>query len=168
MWNVYGPATDASAELALAFGEDGPAFSELDDYTTVSWDYHATGHSTREHPLEALRDLLIANNYPTAAEVTKLPDDTTVRYAGVVICRQRPSTARGVVFVTLEDETGFVNLILWPQVVENFRVLMRTESFLGVSGQLQSKDNVVHIVVKSLWRPRLDCRPPKTKSRDFR
>jgi len=58
-----------------------------------------------------------------------------------------PSRTDAPLFVTLEDGTSFVNLILWPQVVENFHVLMRTESFLGVSGQLQLTDNVVHIVV---------------------
>ena len=58
-------------------------------------------------------------------------------YAGIVICRQRPGTASGVVFMTLEDETGFVNLVLWPDVFEKFGVIGRTTSFLGVTGKVQ-------------------------------
>ena len=89
-----------------------------------------------------------------------------VRYAGLVICRQRPATAAGVTFMTLEDETGFVNVVVWKQVFERFAVLVRTASFLGVTGNIQSEDGVVHLVADALWTPelRLDGAP---RSRDF-
>ncbi len=90
-----------------------------------------------------------------------------VRYAGVVIGRQRPGTASGVVFVTLEDETGFVNLIVWSRVFERHAVLIKTAGFLGVTGKLQIQDGVTHIIAASLWRPELDQRPVKVDSRDF-
>ena len=72
-----------------------------------------------------------------------------MRYAGLVICRQRPGTATGVVFMTLEDETGFVNVVVWSQVFEEHTVLVKTASFLGVTGKLQVQDGVVHLIAES-------------------
>jgi error-prone DNA polymerase len=96
-----------------------------------------------------------------------MKDGTLVRYAGVVICRQRPSTASGVVFMTLEDETGFVNLVVWERVFTAHAVIARTASFLGATGKLQVQDGVVHLVAESLWVPKLRAAPERTRSRDF-
>jgi error-prone DNA polymerase len=85
----------------------------------------------------------------------------------LVICRQRPATANGVVFMTLEDETGFLNLVLWEKVVQRFAVLARTAPFLGVTGRLQRQDGVLHVVAQSLWEPVLEARPVAVSSRDF-
>ena len=89
-----------------------------------------------------------------------------MRYAGLVICRQRPGTASGVVFMTLEDETGFVNLVVWQRVFERYAVIAKTSPFLGVTGKLQVEDNVVHVVAQQLWRPDLE-QPAAARSRDF-
>ena len=89
-----------------------------------------------------------------------------MRYAGLVICRQRPSTAGGIVFMTLEDETGFLNVVVWDRVFAQYAVIAKTTSFLGVTGKLQVQDGVVHLVAESLWVPKID-RPPRTRSRDF-
>ena len=83
-----------------------------------------------------------------------------IRYAGVVICRQRPGTASGVLFMTLEDETGFVNVIVWKAVFEKFPVLARTESFLGVTGHLQNQDGVVNLIAETLWVPQVTLQAP--------
>jgi error-prone DNA polymerase len=90
-----------------------------------------------------------------------------VRYAGLVICRQRPATAKGVVFMTLEDETGFVNVVLWQDVFERYAVLAKTEPFLGVTGVLQSQDGVIHLVARHLWVPRVERVLESGGSRDF-
>jgi error-prone DNA polymerase len=90
-----------------------------------------------------------------------------VRYAGVVICRQRPGTASGVVFMTLEDETGFVNVVVWSQVYEEHRLLVKTAEFLGVTGKLQVQEGVVHLIAEDFWLPGLEVRPPNAGSRDF-
>jgi len=84
-----------------------------------------------------------------------------------VISRQRPGTAKGVVFMTLEDETGFVNVVLWEKVFTKFRVLAKTEPFLGVTGKLQVESGVTHLVAQQLWVPRVHVQPHETKSRDF-
>ena len=90
-----------------------------------------------------------------------------VRYAGLVICRQRPGTAGGVVFMTLEDETGFVNVVIWESVFQRYAVLAKTVSFLGISGTIQAEDGVVHLVAEELWEPRVKLKPASTGSRDF-
>ena len=76
-------------------------------------------------------------------------------------------TAGGVVFMTLEDESGFVNLVVWANVFEKFRKIILSGTVLGVTGNLQSHDGVVHLIVESCWKPSLS-RPPSSKnSRDF-
>ena len=74
-----------------------------------------------------------------------------VRYAGLVICRQRPGTAGGVVFMTLEDETGFVNVVIWETVFQRSSVFAKTVSFLGIAGKLQVEDGIVHLISNKLW-----------------
>ena len=146
-----------------------PGFAPLDSFETIAWDHRTTGSSTRGHPLLPLRGRLAAAGLPTAREVSKLRNGTRARYAGMVICRQRPGTASGVVFMTLEDETGFVNLVLWPDVFEAHRQLAQTLSFLGAAGKVQAEQGTVHLVVDGLFRPEVSrmVAPPEIPSRDF-
>ena len=111
--------------------------------------------------------LLDQRKLPDAATVRVMSDGRRVRYAGMVICRQRPGTASGVVFMTLEDETGFVNVVVWSKVFEENAVLLKTTNFLGVTGKLQVKDDVVHLIAEGFWRPPLLARPRSGGSRDF-
>ena len=124
-------------------------------------------HSARSHLLEPFRAELQSKGLPAARGVSRMPDGRRVDYAGIVICRQRPGTASGVVFMTMEDETGFVNTILWPSVYEQFTIQARTLSFLGVSGKVQAAEGVVHVVVDKLWDPREYAKPAPMQSRDF-
>jgi len=117
--------------------------------------------------LRALRDALAAQGLPDARAIAAMSDGRPVRYAGLVICRQRPGTAGGVTFMTLEDETGFVNLVFWAQVWEEHKVLAKTLALMGVSGRIQSEDGVVHLVVDRVWEPRLEAMPAAGGSRDF-
>ncbi|MDE2712658.1 MAG: DNA polymerase III subunit alpha [Acidobacteria bacterium] len=146
-----------------------PGFAPLDGLETITWDHRTTGSSTRGHPLLPLRSRLAAAGLPSAREVSKLRNGTRARYAGIVICRQRPGTASGVVFMTLEDETGFVNLVLWPDVFEAHRQLAQTLSFLGAAGRIQAEQGTVHLVVDELFRPEIaeTVAPPEVPSRDF-
>ena len=97
------------------------AFAALDAFETIGWDYRDDGPQRAGHPLEPLRETLAAARLPDARAVAALPDGRRVHYAGIVICRQRPGTASGVVFLTLEDETGFVNVVVWSKVYETYR-----------------------------------------------
>jgi error-prone DNA polymerase len=155
------------AEPDLPLGEQVPAFASLSDVDTVAWDFRTMSLSARSHLLEPFRRELSAKGLPEARAVARMRDGRRVDYAGIVICRQRPGTASGVVFMTLEDETGFVNAILWPSVYEQYAVPARTLSFLGVSGKVQAADGVVHVVVDELWDPREYARPAAMPSRDF-
>lgn len=147
--------------------DGAPRFADLDAFETIGWDYRASGHSALGHPLEPLRERLRAHRIPDAHSVSHMGNGRRVRYAGLVICRQRPGTASGVVFMTLEDETGFVNVVVWAQVYERFKLLVKTASFIGVTGRLQVEDGVVHLIADSFWEPRIATDSPKVGSRDF-
>jgi error-prone DNA polymerase len=111
----------------------------------------------------ALRKLRL----PDAKAVHATRDGARTRYAGVVICRQRPGTAKGVVFLTLEDESGFVNVICWAKVFDRFALLIKTSSFLGVAGRVQNEEGVVHLVADEFFLPKLALGVPEVGSRDF-
>ncbi len=166
LWNARKLAAP-ELPLALPDPEPTPRFTPLGPGEEVIWDYRASQHSTRGHPLEAVREQLRGSGLLDARSVTSLPHGRRVRYAGLVICRQRPGTASGVVFMTLEDETGLVNLVLWTKVFERYPVLARTAGLLGVEGTLQVEQGVVHLVAERLFEPELAWRLPDVDSRDF-
>ncbi|MCL6554268.1 MAG: error-prone DNA polymerase, partial [Firmicutes bacterium] len=167
LWAVRALARRRDLTLPVEIVDAPVAFPDLDRLQTIAWDYETTGHSPRGHPLAPLRPALAAAGLPDAQAVAGLPDGATVRYAGLVICRQTPGTASGVTFMTLEDETGFVNLVVWPQVFARHARLAKTAPLLGVTGRLQRHHGVVHIVARTLWAPALPARPPALASRDF-
>ncbi|WP_265942628.1 error-prone DNA polymerase [Dechloromonas sp. A34] len=130
-------------------------------------DYRHLGLSLRRHPLALLRQSLAERRFLPAAELAQAGDRALVRAAGIVVGRQRPGTAAGVVFVTLEDESGLVNVVVQPQLVDQQRRELLGSALLGVYGQLQKEGEVVHLVAKRLvdlsaWLGRLE-----TVSRDF-
>ena len=130
-------------------------------------DYATTGHSLRAHPLSLVRDSLAGRGVITAAGLWQGGNDASVSVAGVVVGRQSPGTASGVMFVTLEDETGIANLIVWPKVIEHYRSVLLTSNLLLVKGRVQRAEGVLHVI--SHWFQ--DISPMlaqlKTQSRDF-
>ena len=167
LWEAQGLGRTSELALPITPCEPLPSFEPLSEFETIAWDYQFSAHSTRGHPLAPLRDALTSRKLPDARTVAAMPDGRRVRYAGIVICRQRPATASSVTFMTLEDETGFVNVVVWKRVFDDHAVLARTASFLGVTGKLQSGSGVVHIVAEALWTPEISARPPTAGSRDF-
>ena len=168
LWEAVGRARERDTTLPLQSREEAPLFAPLNAFEEIAWDFEATGHSTQGHPLLPLREQLVAMKLPDAAKVSSMRDGTQTRFAGIVICRQRPSTASGVLFMTLEDETGFVNLVVWPKVYEAYRVLVRTSSFIGVTGVVQQQEGVVHLVAERFWAPQGLQVPAQPVSYDFR
>jgi error-prone DNA polymerase len=143
-------------------------------------DYERTGVSIEDHPMKLLRPSL-PPRWKTARDVMTLRSGTRVSVAGLVTCRQRPGTASGVVFVTMEDEHGFLNLVLWSRVFEKHHHLATTARLLVVHGKVERSDDpkglrpanpdvpqsVVYVIADRLER--LDQKLPKLESmsRDF-
>jgi error-prone DNA polymerase len=169
LWTVAGVAADRAVDSALpdfAVTECAVEFPALNPFEEVAWDYRAAEHSPRGHLLKPLRAALAKLRLPDAKTVSRMRHGSLARYAGMVICRQRPGTAKGVVFLTLEDETGFVNVICWQSVFERQAVLVKTSSFLGVAGEIQQQDGVCHLVARGFFVPELRV-PQDSRSRDF-
>ncbi len=167
LWDVTGAVSDVRIPLPLSGEDDAPAFQPLDVGETITWDYRSSAHSVRGHPVAAVRALLIQQGCVDAQTVRGLSSGAQVRYAGLVIVRQRPATASNVTFMTLEDETGFVNIVLWDRVFQAFSVLARTAHWLGVAGTIQSQHDVVHLIAERLWVPQGVAEPEHRGSRDF-
>jgi error-prone DNA polymerase len=121
-------------------------------------DYGTLGLTLKRHPLAFLRAELRQAGLVSAADLATLPVDRRLAIAGLVLIRQRPGSANGVVFVTLEDETGIANLIVWPAVLEHFRRAALGATLLYCRGRLQREESVIHIVADDLqdWTARLD------------
>lgn len=169
LWLVHGLSRkDRPEQLVLPFVEQAPSLKELSTMRVVDWDWRESGHSPRAHLLAPLRAQLAARGWPTAATVNALANGSPCDYVGLVICRQRPGTAKGVTFFTLEDESGFVNLVVWANVWDEFKVLARTLSVMGVSGKIQAAEGVTHLVVSEIWTPHLPEKLTGRRSRDFR
>jgi error-prone DNA polymerase len=167
LWDIRRLSRTRYESLSLNNRERSPHFDSLTDFEEVKWDYRTTAHSPRRHPLEPMRASLADQGLPDARTVSSMKNGVNIRYAGLVICRQRPGTAGGVVFMTLEDETGFVNIVVWESVFQRYSVLAKTVSFLGITGKLQVEDGVVHLVAEELWKPSLELQPTAAPSRNF-
>ncbi len=113
-------------------------------------DYRSLGLSLKGHPLAFLRDRLAARGVVANARLANLPPGRTVKVAGLVLVRQRPDTASGVIFATLEDETAIANTIVWAQVFERFRHPFLAASLLCVEGPLQREGPVIHVVARRI------------------
>lgn len=166
-WEVSG--FDAGTALtAGAHGRDPtPGLFEPRLGEALIADYASTGLSLRGHPLALLRPRLAAARLLSAAEIRAAPDGKLARGAGLVVGRQRPGTAGGVVFVTLEDETGNTNVIVWRDLVMRQRRELLGARLLAVYGVVQRQGDVVHLIAKRLvdhsaWLGELSVR-----SRDF-
>jgi error-prone DNA polymerase len=114
-------------------------------------DYVTTGLSLKQHPVQFFRERLTALGAIRNAKLRDdtFPQDLTVTVAGLVLVRQRPGTSKGVVFMTLEDETDIANIIVWPKVFERNRRTVMTSRFLAVNGRLQRAGLVIHVVAES-------------------
>ncbi len=134
----------------------------------LALDYGRVGLSIDDHPLAHLRECLAARGVRRAEELARVPHGTRVTVAGLVIGRQRPGTASGITFFTLEDETGFVNLIVRRDVFAANYAVARHARLLLVHGRLERQDDVVHVVAEELSRLVLPGgEEPPVRSRDF-
>src|SRR6202048_1727475 len=131
----------------------------------VKADYDTMNLTTGPHPMKLLRESL--PNIWRATDLIHARHGTTVQIAGNVICRQRPGTAKGFVFISLEDETGVANAIVDPNLFERFRLLITEEAFLVIEGEVQNSENVVLIKTREI-RPLAHEKLVGSESHDFR
>jgi error-prone DNA polymerase len=124
---------------------EGAPLDEMSMKERIAADFAGSGMSTGPHPVSLVRPLLERRGIKRAADLALVPDGTRVEAAGTVIVRQRPGTAKGFFFITLEDETGFANAIVTPQRFAAERTLLTTSAALVVGGILQNQDGVVSI-----------------------
>ncbi|MEM7600541.1 MAG: OB-fold nucleic acid binding domain-containing protein, partial [Verrucomicrobiota bacterium] len=132
----------------------------------LSADFGGMGLTAGKHPMAVARpnlDPLIRSS----SEVGKIPSGSRVDVAGAVICRQRPGTAKGVLFITLEDETGLSNVVCYPDVFEENRLIITTEAFLRVSGKIQRAEGTTHVIADQVARLKTEERLPEAASHDF-
>ena len=166
LWQVRGLLREREASIELTAAGRKARFAGLTPIEQIAWDYRTSSHSSRAHPLALLRSELTRQHLPDARSLSRLRNGARVRYAGLVICRQRPGTASGVTFMTLEDETGFVNLVIWDRVFQAHATIVKTAHWLGVTGTVESQSGVVHVIAQRLWIPSNGA-PEHGGSRDF-
>ena len=139
-----------------------PLFASMDRYEAVPLlrkptegqnivaDYQSLGLTLERHPMHLLRARLDRYRYLQAERLPDLMTGSNVCVAGLVITKQRPGTASGVTFVTLEDETGHINLIIWKQVAEQHRAALLNARLMGIRGELQIEGEVIHVIARQL------------------
>ncbi|MEC7685496.1 MAG: OB-fold nucleic acid binding domain-containing protein, partial [Pseudomonadota bacterium] len=133
----------------------------------IAADYRSTGFTLRRHPLALFRSHLNHFRVQRADELALIDNEGSAKISGLVTCRQRPMTAAGVTFLTLEDESGFVNVVVWPSLGERRRPVVRQAMLIGVVGHVQKNNGVVHLIARDLvdlshWLGAMDV-----SSRDF-
>ena len=148
---------------ALRDAPDLPLFAEKDEGEETRFDlpqmpicehvvadYQTTRLSLKAHPLSFLRRSMTRQGYVTCASLDHLRNGQSVKLAGIVLIRQRPGSAKGVCFITVEDETGVANLVVWPKVMEAFRKVIMRARVIDVRGVVQRSDDVIHVVAHHL------------------
>jgi error-prone DNA polymerase len=149
-WAALGvePALPVFGEATIAEGL--PILRRPREGEEVTADYATLGLTLGRHPLALLRRGFERKSYVTAADIRACKHGSSINTVGLVISRQRPGTATGVVFITLEDETGVINLIVWSNLVETQRREVLGAHLMGVVGEVQRQGEVVHVIAKRL------------------
>ena len=168
LWQAAAGAPERGLLRTAAIREDRVRLAPPTEGETIVADYRSLGLTLGRHPLALLRQALTARRFLPAQALADFADGQFARGCGIVTMRQRPPTAKGTVFVTLEDETGVVNVVVWPALAEGQRRELHAAALLGVYGIWQRSGQVSHLVAKRLvdlspWLGRL-----QTGSRDFR
>ncbi len=147
---LFAAADEREHKLRPEADEPAVALPEMTEGQEVVEDYRATGLSLRSHPLAFLRDELAQRSMVPCSTLRDMKDGRMVNLAGLVLVRQKPGSAKGVMFITLEDETDVANLVVWPDLFEKYRRVVLGSSMMGVRGRVQREGDVIHVVVQRL------------------
>ena len=143
-------ALDHGGVLALVQEEETVALPTLLKSEHVVEDYSSLHLSLKAHPVSFMRETLTRRGAVPAKKLDDIPGDQRVKIAGLVLVRQRPGTAKGVTFTTLEDETGIANIIIWPKIFNQHRKIVMGARMIAVEGHLQKEQGVIHVIAKRL------------------
>lgn len=166
-WSIAGIATGRHIMSGVPVVESRPALSPPTEGESLLADYASIGLTLGRHPLALLRPRLERMRFASSEQIRQLPAGSRVRAVGIVTGRQRPGTASGTVFVTLEDETGYVNVIVWPHLIEAQRRELLGSKLMGVEGTLEREGEVMHLIAKRLSDHSDLIRSLQVESRDF-
>ena len=167
LWQASAVERDPTSLLArVRPARSAAPLPPMSSFEETAADYATTGLTTGPHVMAYLRDRLRAEGVVATRDLARVRDGARVRVAGHVIVRQRPGTAKGMCFLTLEDETGTANAFLTPPTFERWRVLLNTSPLVEVVGQLEHRDGVTHVRVATLRR--LDVAPELPEGHDYR
>jgi error-prone DNA polymerase len=168
---------DALWQVERAVRNSGPLLDELPEPDVNSpllpmnpeerlvADFRGTGMTVGPHPMAYHRARMEAMGIHKASDLSRIPDGQHLRIGGCVICRQRPGTAKGFVFLSIEDETGVANAIVMPDLFQKNRLLLSSAQFLMVEGILQNQDNVISVKAERVSP--LSITRAETSSHDF-
>ena len=165
-WSALGVERLPALAAHAAF-EPPPSLPTPTEWEEIQRDYRQMGLSTGRHPLAVLRPKLRASGISSRRELESMRQGRVVRVGGLVTHLQHPQTAKGVIFASLEDETGINNVIFWPGVFEAFRQQILQSNFMVVQGELQREESVIHVVADSVEDYSHWVRTLPRKSRDF-
>jgi len=144
------------------------ALRPMTDVEEVYSDYSTAGLSLRGHPIGFCREKLNRLRVTPVDQLGSIPSGRFIRVAGLIVLRQRPGTAKGITFVTLEDETGSINLIVKPQIWKQFYLICKQSNAWLVHGVLESRQNVIHVVAGRIEDFSSEIRGFDIDSRNFR
>jgi error-prone DNA polymerase len=167
-WTVAGVEEPLPLFPTLERYEAVPMLRKPTEGQDIVADYQSLGLTLGRHPLNLLRRHLDRFGYVTAGRLGELPAGRSLRIAGLVITKQRPGTASGVTFVTLEDETGCSNLVLWKSIADSQRDVLLNARLMGVYGELQKEGKVIHVIARRLYDHSHLLGELTVRSRDFR
>ncbi len=168
LWQLLEPGISRFEPLIFEDNQTPNILASLSAMERISWDQRRTAHSTRGHPFELLRATCNQHGFTPSSRLKLCAHQQRVRCVGLVICRQRPSTASGVTFVTLEDESGFINLVIWKDTAERFQAVLKGASVLAASGRVQREQEIIHLIVHRLWLPEWKNTIEPVPSHDYR
>jgi error-prone DNA polymerase len=166
-WAVSGVEKPTPLLTSMHRYEATPLLRKPTEGQNIVADYQSTGLSLERHPMCLLRGHMDRYAYICAKQLPMLENGRKINVTGLVITKQRPGTASGVTFVTLEDETGQINLIVWKQVAEKYRAALLNARLLGVSGELQIEGKVIHVIARQLFDHTDMLGDLSIRSRDF-
>jgi error-prone DNA polymerase len=150
LWQSVASVPDKDMLSVAKVEDETPELGAPSEAEDIVGDYRSTGLTLGRHPLALLRPQLLANKLMPASTLQTYRNGRLARACGIVTVRQRPETAKGVIFITIEDETGNVNVIIWPKVLEQQRKEVLGASLLGVLGVWQCEGEVRHLVAQRL------------------